>query len=211
MAINLQKGQTINLEKDVYDLSSVTVGLGWDVKESAKGLFSALLGRNKEDDDYDLDAIAFLLDSNGKVARLGDRKLVGGDVVFYNNLRHFSGNVYHTGDNRTGDGEGDDEQIIVKLNQLDACYDKIVILVSIYHGIQKRQDFGQVDNAFIRAVDAKGREMLRYDLSREEQFDGKCSMVFGEFYRRNGGWKFRAIGTPYATDSFVAIMREHYL
>ena len=211
MAINLQKGQTINLEKDVYDLSSVTVGLGWDVKENAKGLFSAFLGRKKEDDEYDLDAIAFLLDSNGKVARLGDRKLVGGDVVFYNNLRHFSGNVYHTGDNRTGDGEGDDEQIIVKLDQLDACYDKIVILVSIYHGIQKRQDFGQVDNAFIRAVDAKGREMLRYDLSREEQFDGKCSMVFGEFYRRNGGWKFRAIGTPYATDSFVAIMREHYL
>ncbi|MBR4674313.1 MAG: TerD family protein [Victivallales bacterium] len=211
MVINLQKGQTINLEKDVYDLSSVTVGLGWDVKESPKGLFSSLLGKKNENDDYDLNAIAFMLDSDGKVARLGDRKMVGGDVVFYNNLRHFTGYVYHTGDNRTGDGEGDAEQIIINLDKLDACYDVIVILASIYHGIQKHQDFGQVENAFIRAVDAKGREMLRYDLSNEEKYDGMCSMVFGEFYRRNGGWKFRAIGTPYATDSFVAIMREHFL
>ena len=115
MVINLQKGQTINLEKDVYDLSSVTVELGWDVKESPKGLFSSLLGKKNENDDYDLNAIAFMLDSDGKVARLGDRKMVGGDVVFYNNLRHFTGYVYHTGDNRTGDGEGDAEQIIINL------------------------------------------------------------------------------------------------
>ena len=211
MAINLQKGQTINLEKDQYDLSSVTVGLGWDVKVQETGFWSSLLGGEQNGDDYDLDAIAFLLDANGKVANLGDRKLVGGDVIFFNNLRHSSGNVYHTGDNRTGDGEGDDEQIVVKLDKLAPCYDKIVFLVSIYQGIQKHQDFGQVENAFIRAVDARGREMLRYDLSKDEQFNKKCSMIFGEFYRRNGGWKFRAIGTPYQTDSFVDILRDHYL
>ena len=211
MAINLQKGQTINLEKDVYDLSSVTVGLGWDVKEQKKGLFSSLFGGEKKEVDYDLDAIAFLLDANGKVANRGDQKLVGGDVIFFNNLRHSSGNIWHTGDNLTGEGEGDDEQIIVKLSKLDARYDKIVILVSIYRGIERHQDFGQVENAFIRAVDAKGLEMLRYDLSNEEKYDGMCSMIFGEFYRRNGGWKFRAIGTPYQTDSFVSILRERYL
>ena len=142
---------------------------------------------------------------------MGDRKLVGGDVIFFNNLRHSSGNIWHTGDNLTGEGEGDDEQIIVKLSQLDACYDKIVILVSIYRGTERGQDFGQVENAFIRAVDARGQEMLRYDLSNEEKYDGMCSMIFGEFYRRNGGWKFRAIGTPYQTDSFVSILRERYL
>ena len=210
MAINLKQGQTINLEKDVYDLSSVTIGLGWDVKEQKKGLFSSLFSSEKEA-DYDLDAIAFLLDANGKVANMGDRRLVGGDVIFFNNLRHSSGNIWHTGDNLTGEGEGDDEQIVVQLSRLDARYDKIVILVSIYRGNERHQDFGQVENAFIRAVDAKGQEMLRYDLSNEEKYDGMCSMIFGEFYRRNGGWKFRAIGMPYQTDSFVDIMRERYL
>ena len=141
MAINLQKGQTINLAKDQFDLSRVTIGLGWDVKK--KGFLASLFS---DSNDYDLDAIAFLLDKDGKVARLGNR-LNGGDVVFYNNLRHFSGNVYHTGDNRTGEGDGDDEQIVVKLNQIGEEYAKIVFIVSIYQGRQKRQDFGQIENA----------------------------------------------------------------
>ena len=207
MAINLVKGQTIDLKKEEYDLSSVTVGLGWDVKQ--KGLLASLFGQGGTDAEFDLDAIAFLLNAEGKVANLGDR-LVGGDVIFYNNLRHASGNVYHTGDNRTGEGEGDDEQIILRLNRLDACYERIVILVSIYKGIERQQNFGQVENAFIRAVDAKGQEMLRYDLSKEEQFSTMHSMIFGEFYRHNGGWKFRAIGTPYQTDRFVEILRSKY-
>ena len=205
MAINLQKGQTINLAKDQFDLSRVTIGLGWDVKK--KGFLASLFS---DSNDYDLDAIAFLLDKDGKVARLGNR-LNGGDVVFYNNLRHFSGNVYHTGDNRTGEGDGDDEQIVVKLNQIGEEYAKIVFIVSIYQGRQNRQDFGQIENAFIRAVDAKNREMLRYDLSHEDSFVGKRSMIFGELYRHNGNWKFRAIGTPYETDSFVEILKDHYL
>ena len=210
MAINLQKGQTINLEKNQYDLSSVTIGLGWDVKRQQKGFWASLMS-NAEDDDYDLDAIAFLLGEDGKVANPGDNKLEGGDIIFFNNLRHSSGNIWHTGDNRTGDGDGDDEQLIVKLNRMGPEYDKIVFLVSIYQGLRKHQNFGQVENAFIRAVDAKGTEILRYDLSHDPTFDGKCSMIFGELYRHNGNWKFRAVGTPYQTDNFVEILKQHYL
>ena len=105
----------------------------------------------------------------------------------------------------------DDEQLIVKLDRMAPEYDKIVFLVSIYQGIRKKQDFGQVDNAFIRAVDAKGQEILRYDLSRDATFDGKCSMIFGELYRNGRNWKFRAIGTPYQTDNFVEILKQNYL
>jgi stress response protein SCP2 len=214
MAINLQKGQTINLEKDEFDLSTVTIGLGWDVKEErgGGGLLSKLFGGGGgAEADFDLDAIAFMLDAQGKVANIGDQKLVGGDVIFFNNLRHAGGNVYHTGDNRTGAGEGDDEQIVVKLNTLEPEYDRIVFLVSIYHGAENNQHFGKIQNAFIRAADAGGKEMCRYELSRDESFDGQRSMLFGELYRRNGGWKFRAIGTPYETDRFVDILRDKYM
>ena len=209
MAINLKKGQAINLEKDQFDLSNVTIGLGWDVAEKKGGFLSGLF--SKKQADYDLDAIAFMLDENDKVANVGNPKLEGGDIIFFNNLRHFSGNVYHTGDNRTGDGDGDDEQLVVKLNNMGSEYSKIVFVVSIYQGIRNQQNFGQVENAFIRAVDARGQEMFRYDLSRDAEFNGKCSMIFGELYRHNGNWKFRAIGTPYATDNFVDILREKYL
>ena len=210
MAINLRKGQSINLEKDQFDLSSVTIGLGWDVTKKKKSFFFSLFS-GEEDDDYDLDAIAFLLNKEGKVTNIGDKKLEGGDIIFFNNLRHFSGNIYHTGDNRTGDGDGDDEQLVVKLDRFGMEYDKIVFLVSIYEGKKKKQNFGQVDNAFIRAVDARGKEILRYDLSHDQSFDGKCSMIFGELFRQNGKWKFQAIGTPFETDDFVEILQEKYL
>ncbi|WP_245985468.1 TerD family protein [Epilithonimonas hominis] len=141
--INLSKGQTIDLRKNskgesVYDLSQVTIGLGWDVRQKQSGFLGKLFGRKEE--EYDLDAIAFLLDSNGKVANLGrtvqtqNGRQVGlyeGDVIFFNSLRHPSGHIWLTGDNRTGAGDGDDEQIIVKLNQLDQRYQKILFVVSI--------------------------------------------------------------------------------
>jgi len=200
MTINLKKGQTINLRKEQNDLSSVTIALGWDVAETGG-------------EDYDLDAIAFLLNAAGKVADTGDNHLVGGDIIYYHSLRHPSGNIYHTGDNLTGEGEEgeDDEEIIVKLNQMDPKYDKILFLVSIYKGLQKKQHFGKVDNAFIRAVDARGVEMFRYDLSSEPAFDGKCSMIFGELYRQEGGWQFRAIGTAFETDRFDEILNKNYI
>jgi stress response protein SCP2 len=215
MAINLQKGQTINLRKnergdDVYDLSTVTIGLGWDVRRQG-GFFGRLFGRN-EGPEYDLDAIAFLLDSNGKVADLGktlpgnngrEVVLFQSDVIYFNSMHHPSGKIWLTGDNRTGAG---DEQIIVKLDQLDERYQKIVFVVSIYQGLINRQHFGMIENAFIRAVDAKGREITKFSLSGDASMNGMCSMVFAEAYRHNGDWKFRAIGEPHRTDNFIEVL-----
>lgn len=218
MAINLQKGQTINLRKNelgnsIYDLSTVTIGLGWDVRRQG-GFWGSLLGIN-DGPDYDLDAIAFLLDENGKVADLGKTFFSGNgreivlyqsDVIYFNSMRHPSGKIWLTGDNRTGAGDGDDEQIIVKLDQLDERYQKIVFVVSIYNGIINRQHFGMIKNAFIRAVDARGKEITRFSLSGDASMNGMCSMIFAEAYRHNGDWKFRAIGEPYQTDNFIEVI-----
>jgi tellurium resistance protein TerD len=251
MAINLQKGQTIDLRKNdkgesVYDLSQVTVGLGWDVREEKKGFLGKLFGGSK-DADFDLDAIAFLLDKNGQVSNLGrdlqfsnGQKvgLHGGDIIYFNSMTFPSGTgtssmlypagtpkstmaqrvnqllssgelIVHTGDNLTGEGEGDDEQIIVKLNSLPSRIEKILFLVCIYQGQARNQHFGLVDNAFIRACDAKGKEIARYSLSNSPEFNGMRSMVFGEMYRHNEEWKFRALGNPEATDSFVNILKRY--
>ena len=220
--INLSKGQTIDLRKnskgeDVYDLSSVTMGLGWDVRQNTGGGFLGKLfgGAEKE---FDLDAIAFLLDDQGKVANMGRTVqtnngrqvfLYESDVIFFNSQKHPSGHIFLTGDNRTGAGDGDDEQIIVKLNALDQKYQKIVFLVSIYQGRTNNQHFGMVSNAFIRAVDAKGKEITKYSLSGDASMNGMCSMVFAEAYRKDGAWKFRAMGEPHQSDNFVEILKKY--
>lgn len=212
MAITLSKGQSINLAKSTYDLSHVTVGLGWDVAEpsSGGGLMGKLFG-GKQQEEYDLDVIAFLLGANGKVRNAGDSRLQGGDIIFFNNLKHRSGRIWLTGDNRTGAGDGDDEQIIVDLNGLDASYQQIVFVVQIYEGEKRAQHFGAVKNAYIRAEDARGQEMVRFSISSDREFDGKRSMIFAEVERSSANWKFRAIGTPFASDSFVDILRNSYL
>lgn len=220
MAINLVKGQTIDLRKndkgESFDLSTVTIGLGWDVRKKSGGFFGKLLGGKEE--EFDLDAIAFLLDSNGKVADLGKTvqtndgrqlSLYQGDVIFFNSQRHPSGNIWLTGDNRTGAGDGDDEQIIVKLDSLDAKYDKILFVVSIYQGRQRNQHFGGIENAFIRAVDNKGKEIVKFNLSGDASYNNMCSLVFAEVYRKDGTWKFRALGDPQPADSFVEILRNY--
>lgn len=219
--INLSKGQTIDLRKnskgeDVYNLSSVTIGLGWDVRQKETSFFGKLLGGSKEE-EYDLDAIAFLLDANGHVANLGrtiqqNGRNVGlyeGDVIYFNSMKHPSGNIWLTGDNRTGAGDGDDEQIIVKLNSLDEKYQKIIFVVSIYQGKANNQHFGMVENAFIRAVDSTGKEITKYSLSGDASLNGMCSMIFAEAYRKDNGWKFRAIGEPHQTDNFVEILKKY--
>jgi len=206
MTINLQKGQTINLEKSAYDLSMVTIGLGWDVRRRQNGFLSALLSNG--DADYDLDAVAFLLNANEKVS--SGTQLVGGDVIFYNNPRHSSGAIWLTGDNRTGSGDDeDDEQIIVHLDTLPAAFHKIVFVVQIYEGAKNNQHFGMIENAFIRAVDARGTEMVRFNISGDAAYRDKRSVLFAEVYRRDGGWKFRALGAPYPGDSFVDILRPY--
>ncbi len=199
MAINLQKGQTINLRKSEFDLSRVTIGLGWKIRER----------KNDNADDYDLDAIAFLLDANGKVHNLGDR-LAGGDVVFFNNKQHPSGAVWSSGDNLVG-GTGDDdcEQIVCLLSQVPESYTKILFIVSIYKGVQKGQSFGNVEKAYIRAIDASNKEIARYALSSEPSYASKRSMIFAELYRHSGEWKFRALGDAEETDNFVDILKRY--
>ncbi len=220
MAINLQKGQTIDLRKndkgETFDLATVTIGLGWDVKQKDSGFLTKLFGGAKEE-EYDLDAIAFLLDSNGKVANIGrtanvNNRQIGlyeGDIIYFNSLKHPSGHIWLTGDNRTGEGDGDDEQIIVKLDSLDQRYQKILFLVTIYQGKQNNQHFGLVENAFIRAVDARGKEIAKFNLSGDASMNGMCSMVFAEAYRKGEEWKFRAIGEPKHTDNFVDILKSY--
>lgn len=220
MAINLVKGQTIDLRKNDegadYDLSSVTIGLGWDVKKKETGFFSKLFA-TEEEEEYDLDAIAFLLDSNGKVANLGrtvnangrNTGFQGGDVIFFNSMKHPSGHIWLTGDNRTGAGDGDDEQIIVQLDNLEQKYQKIIFVVAIYRGKANHQHFGKVDNAFIRAVDKRGSEIAKFSLSGDSTYNGMCSMIFAEVYRKDGSWKFRAIGEPHNTDNFVDLLKKY--
>ncbi|MEZ0493217.1 TerD family protein [Kineococcus sp. TBRC 1896] len=178
MGVTLAKGGNVSLDKVAPNLDEATVGLGWDVRTTT-GL------------DFDLDASALVLGTNGKV-------LSDGHFVFYNQLSSPDGTVRHTGDNRTGEGEGDDESIEVDLRSVPANVDKIVFAVSIHDAEARRQSFGQVVNAFIRLVNrADGSEVVRYDLS--EDASTETAMVFGEVYRHGGEWKFRAVGQGYAS------------
>lgn len=182
MSISLQKGQKVSLSKDNAGLSRIVVGLGWDEVEQAKTGFSFF---SKKPDPIDCDASAILL-VNG---RLIDKN----DVVYFGNLRHNSGTVQHMGDNLTGEGEGDDEQIQIDLAAVPERYDKIVIVVNIYQALKRNQHFGMIRNAFIRLVDMRNNnEMCRYNLT--ENYSGMTAMIFGEVYRHNGEWKFNAIG-----------------
>ena len=216
MSVSLKKGQGVSLSKSQFDLSQVTIGLGWDVAEkrlSISEFFKSLFSGNNE--DYDLDVIAFLCDKNGKITNLGTvengkQTLDNGDIIFFNNMIHKTGHVWLTGDNRTGEGEGDDEQIILKLNALSDQYYKIVFIVQIYDGTQRKQHFGQIQNAFIRAVDANNIEMARFDLSTGSEFVNKRSMIFAELNREASGWQFKAIGNASESDTFVSYI-ERYL
>lgn len=195
MSVNLQKGQKVDLTKGNAGLRRVMVGLGWDAAPQNAGFW---LGSTE---NIDCDAIVFLLGSDGKIENRSD-------VVFFNNLRHSSGCVLHQGDNLTGEGEGDDEQIMVDLADLPLKYERIVIVVSIYKATDRNQHFGMIQNAFIRLVDAdKNKELCIYNLS--EKYSGMTSMVFGELYRYKGEWKFNAVGQPMQIWS-VAQLAERY-
>ncbi|WP_224652328.1 TerD family protein [Pectobacterium versatile] len=213
MSVSLRKGQSVSLKKNEFDLSSVTIGLGWDISEEKKGFLGGIFSK-KTEDEYDLDVVAFLCNADGKVVDLGKIEegrptLDNGDVIFFNNQRHHSGQIWLTGDNRTGAGDGDDEQIIANLNTLDARYEKIVFIVQIYNGRELQQHFGKVQNAFIRAVDAKNIEMARFDLSGGPAFNQKFSMVFAELVREGTGWKLSAIGEPSDSDSFITHLKSY--
>ncbi len=208
MALSLKKGEGLSLRKEENDLTQVTIGLGWDIADPVekKRFFGSLFAAKPA--EFDLDAVAFLLDANGKVASIGPQQdLIKGDVIFFNSQKHPSGHIWLTGDNRTGAGEGDDEQIIVKLNSLGTQYQRILFVVSIYQGIQRQQHFGMVKNAYIRAVDGKGKELCRYNISGDASYNNMCSLTFAEVVREGGAWKFRAIGTPHPADTFVEVLK----
>ena len=175
--VNLFKCQKVDLTKGNPGLSKIIIGLGWDVNKYDGG--SA----------FDLDAAAFMLTANGKVQN-------DSDFVFYNNLKHSSGSVQHMGDNLTGAGDGDDEQIKIDLSKVPANVEKIAFTVTIHEAEQRRQNFGQVSNAFIHVFDeVKNTDLIRYDLG--EDFSIETAVVVAELYRSSGEWKFNAIGSGF--------------
>ena len=174
MPINLSKGQKVDLTKTNPGLKKVIVGLGWDVNAFDSGA------------DFDLDAAAFMVGANGKCP-------TEKDFIFYGNLKHPSESVEHMGDNLTGEGDGDDEQIKIDLSKVPANIEKIAFTVTIYDAESRRQNFGQVSNAYIRIVDeVTNTEIIRFDLG--EDFSIETAVVVGELYKHNGEWKFNAIG-----------------
>ena len=178
MAISLKKGQKVDLTKTNPGLKNILIGLGWDTNKYDGGK------------DFDLDASVFLLGAGGKVNS-------DDDFVFYGNLKHVSGSVEHLGDNLTGAGEGDDEEIKIDLSKVPENIEKIDFTVTIYEAEERKQNFGQVENAFIRVVnEANGEELIRYDLG--EDFSIETAVVIGELYRNKGEWKFNAIGSGFS-------------
>lgn len=176
MAVSLQKGGNVSLEKAAPGMTKILLGLGWDERAT-------------DGAEFDLDASIFLLNDQGKVRN--DQ-----DFIFYNNLSSTCGSVVHQGDNRTGEGDGDDESVKVDLTKIPADVHKVSVTVTIHDAESRNQNFGQVSNAFIRVVnDDSNEEVARYDLS--EDYSIETAMIFGELYRHNGEWKFKAVGQGY--------------
>lgn len=189
MSVNLVKGQKINLSKEVNGLSKVIVGLGWDAAK--KGLFQT-------SPDIDCDASAIILDTNDKYK----------NVVYYGNRSGANNCIYHHGDNLTGDGDGDDEQITINLSSMSPEIGRVVFVVNIYACESRKQDFGMIKNAFIRLVDdSTGKEICKYNLS--ENYEGKTAMIFAEVYKKDNEWKFNAIGQG-TTDKSIRELIKRY-
>ncbi|XJZ25881.1 TerD family protein [Bacillota bacterium Lsc_1132] len=201
MAINLQKGQRVDLTKGNPGLSKILVGLGWDpVQSGGKGFLGSLFGGGSTA-NIDCDASVIMLGEN-------DRLQNNNDVIYFGNLKSKDGSVQHSGDNLTGDGDGDDEQIIVDLNSVPANIQKLVFVVNIYDAVKRRQHFGMIRNAFIRIVNASNQqEMLRYNLT--EDYSGKTCLIAGEIYRNAGEWKFAAVGNGTNAASLGDVVRTY--
>ncbi|MBK8320839.1 MAG: TerD family protein [Betaproteobacteria bacterium] len=177
MAVSLSKGGNVSLSKSAPALKRILIGLGWE-------------GRSTDGADYDLDASAFLVGETGKVRR-------DEDFIFYNQLRSTCGSVEHTGDNRTGEGDGDDEALTIELDKVPEAIKRVVVCVTIDDADARKQNFGQVSDAFMRIVNLDNDiEIARFDLS--EDYSTETAMIFGEVYRNNGEWKFKAVGQGFA-------------
>ncbi|NOU99642.1 TerD family protein [Paenibacillus planticolens] len=198
MTINLVKGQKIDLTKGNAGLSKVVVGLGWDPAViEKKGFF----GTKKTTVEIDCDASVILLDANGKLTKEKN-------VVYFANLQSPDGSVVHSGDNRTGEGEGDDESISVNLNQVPADVSKIIFVVNIYDCVNRKQDFGLIQSAYIRIVnDSNNQELVKFNLT--DNYAGRTSLIVGEMYRHSGEWKFNAIGEGYSDTTIGQLVKRY--
>jgi tellurium resistance protein TerD len=198
MTINLQKGQRISLKKEAPGLAKVMCGLGWDVKKSSTGLLGVFGGSS----DFDLDSSVLCLDSNNRIRN-------NGDVIYFGNLEHSSRSITHLGDNLTGQGAGDDEQIIVDLSRVPLEITKLVFTVNIYKCLERKQDFNQVNNAFVRLVDlATNQEIARYNLSGGE-YQGSTGMILAELDRENEEWKMGAIGREIRVSGLQELVKSY--
>lgn len=204
MAINLQKGQRVDLTKGNPGLSKIMVGLGWDPVQAKDGggfLSSIFGGGGGGGQNVDCDASVLLLGE-------GDKLKSNKDVVYFGNLKSNDGSIQHTGDNLTGDGDGDDEQILIDLSRVPAHIQKLVFVVNIYDCVKRNQHFGMIQNAFIRIVNsANKQEMIQFNLT--EDYSGKTSLVVGEIYRHGNDWKFAAVGTGTTAPGLSEIVRSY--
>lgn len=203
MAINLTKGQRVDLTKGNPGLSKIIVGLGWDPVQSGGGggFLGSLFGGGGGGANIDCDASVIMLGAND---RLQNNK----DVIYFGNLRSSDGSVQHSGDNLTGDGDGDDEQIIIDLNRVPASIQKLVFVVNIYDCVKRKQHFGMIRNAFIRVVNpGNNQELIHYNLT--DDYSGKTCLVTGELYRHNNEWKFAAIGNGTNAAGLSEVVRSY--
>lgn len=198
MSVSLKKGSTINLSKEVEGLSNILLGLGWDVATSSKkGLFSF----TKSTPNIDCDASAFMLNADGKLPN-------SKSIVYFGNLMSNCKSIIHTGDNLTGEGEGDDEQLLVYLDKVPSNINEIILTVNIYSAQSRQQHFGMIENAFIRIVDKDtNKELAKFNLT--EDYSGKTAMIFGSLKRVNSQWEFKAIGEG-TTDGSLTQLAKRY-
>lgn len=199
MAISLERNQSIVLDTERYDLSQLTIGLGWETKKKGGGLLGFFKGGKT---DFDLDAVALLLGRNGKLRHEDD-------VIYFGNLSSSEGSVTHSGDNLTGKHRGDSEQIVVKLNEVPNRYYNIAFIVIIHEARERQQHFGLLETAYVRAMDAKGHEMVRFDLSHDNAYEGKFSMKMGNLHRADQGWGFTGVGDPLDVERISSIAANY--
>lgn len=199
MAINLQKGQRVDLTKSNPGLSRILIGLGWDPVQRGGGLLGSLFGGGTP--NIDCDASVIMLGENDKIQN-------NQDVVYFGNLKSRCGSVQHSGDNLTGEGDGDDEQIMVDLSRVPATIHKLVFIVNIYDAVKRKQHFGMIQNAFIRIENpANHQELLHYNLT--EDYSGRTCLTTGEIYRHGNEWKFAAIGNATNAASLGEVVRTY--
>lgn len=211
MLIHINKGDIVGLPGSANDRDQVRVGIGWNPRERGVRNFLTRLFGKRSDPEFEIDVFALMLDEMGRLRHFGDDRLKGGDVIFFNNPQHHTACVRHQMPTapRAQHVEGVREGILLNLEELPSQYTRIVLLASIYEGQARGQHLGQLQDVFLQVEDRRHDGIVRYDLDPGIGLQGKCSLTFGELYRSQEGWKFRAIGRPHLSDSVEPLLRAH--